>query len=303
MLLLLRRLKHDLFMKDSFSKYSAYAFGELLLVVLGILIALQIDNWNEDRKERATLQSYLESIARNMREDLAELEPLREHRLEAHYAASTFYTTVRNRDRFEVDEIFFLNQMMQLSTTEAFFSANASAFEALKSSGVLDRLQGSGVEHLLSAYYDKVNQVSLLESSLYDKVRPISIELNRVRPRDLEIYAIVNPSALPPGRFQELQPLYSQVVNDPMMSALADSQAANHQLMLYYDSLQVLGRAFIRAVEAGQLDMDEGVPRTPIDDWNEQLGLPNIVTAGLSALEAYWLNTITPMTVHPSVWI
>ena len=51
MLLLLRRLKHGVFMNNEFRKYLGYAVGELLLVIVGILVALQIDNWNEDRKE------------------------------------------------------------------------------------------------------------------------------------------------------------------------------------------------------------------------------------------------------------
>ena len=75
MLLLLRRMKHDVFMKREFHKYLGYAVGELLLVIVGILIALQIDNWNEERKEQATLQSYLQSVVRNMQEDLAEFAP------------------------------------------------------------------------------------------------------------------------------------------------------------------------------------------------------------------------------------
>ena len=35
---------------NKFSKYLLYAVGEILLVVIGILVALQIDNWNEERK-------------------------------------------------------------------------------------------------------------------------------------------------------------------------------------------------------------------------------------------------------------
>ena len=151
MQLLLRRLKNELSMKDSFGKYLAYTFGELLMVVLGILIALQIDNWNEERKERTTLQSYLESIAQNMGEDLAELRPLRAHRLESIFVASHF-GNLRNRQSFEVDEIFYVSQLWALCARQSYFSANTSGFEALKNSGVLDRLQGSGVEHVLSRH-------------------------------------------------------------------------------------------------------------------------------------------------------
>ena len=43
-------------------KYFFYAFGEILLVVIGILIALQINNWSEYRKDRETEASYLERL-------------------------------------------------------------------------------------------------------------------------------------------------------------------------------------------------------------------------------------------------
>jgi hypothetical protein len=281
-------------MTDSFRKYIVYGFGELMLVVVGILIALQIDNWNEDRKERAMLQSYLESIARNMQEDLNELKPLREHRLQARHMAARFIHLTR-KDKFDIDEIFFLNQVMLLSTSEYFFSSNTSGFEALKGSGVLDRLQGSSIEHLLSAYYDKVNQISLLESSLYSAVRSISFELKREQIRGLENYAINNPQALPPERFQELQPQFGQLINSPMMGALADSQASNHLLMLHYDSLKQLGQAFIHEVERGRLDASEVLPHTSLDNWNANLGLPTIVDNGDPALEAYWLDSTTPI--------
>ena len=52
MLRFFRQIRQRLLTDNKFSKYLLYAIGEILLVVLGILIALQIDNWNEDRKTR-----------------------------------------------------------------------------------------------------------------------------------------------------------------------------------------------------------------------------------------------------------
>ena len=43
-------------MENKTGKYFKYALGEIILVVIGILIALQINNWNEDRKEMGTLK-------------------------------------------------------------------------------------------------------------------------------------------------------------------------------------------------------------------------------------------------------
>ena len=44
-----RHIRQDLMSKNKTSKYLKYAIGEILLVVIGILIALQINNWNQNR--------------------------------------------------------------------------------------------------------------------------------------------------------------------------------------------------------------------------------------------------------------
>lgn len=55
-------------------KYFKYAIGEILLVVIGILIALQINNWNEGQKTRSQLNDHLENLAIDLNEDIAEYD-------------------------------------------------------------------------------------------------------------------------------------------------------------------------------------------------------------------------------------
>ena len=47
-----RKIRYDLMEKNKTGKYLKYAIGEIVLVVIGILIALQINNWNEHRKAK-----------------------------------------------------------------------------------------------------------------------------------------------------------------------------------------------------------------------------------------------------------
>ena len=61
MLRFFRQIRQRLLTDNKFSKYLLYAVGEILLVVIGILIALQVDNWNEERKDSKTLISILEN--------------------------------------------------------------------------------------------------------------------------------------------------------------------------------------------------------------------------------------------------
>ena len=55
-------------------KYFKYAIGEIILVVIGILIALSINNWNEERKERILEISILNEIANNLENDLVSID-------------------------------------------------------------------------------------------------------------------------------------------------------------------------------------------------------------------------------------
>lgn len=58
-----RHIRQSLIMESKNSKYFKYAIGEIILVVIGILIALQINNWNEKRKSlNAESQLYLNII-------------------------------------------------------------------------------------------------------------------------------------------------------------------------------------------------------------------------------------------------
>ncbi len=51
MIKFLRKIRQKMLIDNKFSKYLIYAIGEIILVVIGILIALQINNWNEHQKE------------------------------------------------------------------------------------------------------------------------------------------------------------------------------------------------------------------------------------------------------------
>jgi len=64
-----RKIRYDLMEKNKTGKYLKYAIGEIILVVLGILIALSINNWNENKKERKletkVLTELLSSLENN----------------------------------------------------------------------------------------------------------------------------------------------------------------------------------------------------------------------------------------------
>ena len=64
-----RKIRYDLMEKNKTGKYLKYAVGEIILVVIGILIALQINNWNEERKKFIKSKNYLSDIVKDLQSD------------------------------------------------------------------------------------------------------------------------------------------------------------------------------------------------------------------------------------------
>ena len=68
-----RYIRKDLMEKNKTGNYFKYAIGEIILVVIGILIALQINNWNEKRKESIAIRNVLVEIKEDLIQDKKEL--------------------------------------------------------------------------------------------------------------------------------------------------------------------------------------------------------------------------------------
>ena len=63
-----RKIRQNLLMENKTGKYFKYAIGEIVLVVIGILIALSISNWNENRKNSQSETVFLEGILYDINE-------------------------------------------------------------------------------------------------------------------------------------------------------------------------------------------------------------------------------------------
>ena len=74
MLPFLRKLRKNLLAENRMTRYLLYALGEILLVVIGILLALQVNNWNEERKFRAQQAGLLTDLTKDLEANLRELD-------------------------------------------------------------------------------------------------------------------------------------------------------------------------------------------------------------------------------------
>lgn len=67
-----RKIRQNLLSEGKLGKYIKYAIGEIILVVIGILIALQINNWNENRKQQSEIIDIYNQIALDLDNDISE---------------------------------------------------------------------------------------------------------------------------------------------------------------------------------------------------------------------------------------
>jgi uncharacterized protein YpmS len=104
MLRFFRQIRQRLLTDNKFSKYLLYAVGEILLVVFGILIAIQVDNWNEEKQEHRELQGYLSNIAKNLTADLEQLNELRSYRSRSR-EGSKMYMELIEKDPIPANDI------------------------------------------------------------------------------------------------------------------------------------------------------------------------------------------------------
>ena len=68
-----RKIRQRLLTENKFSKYLIYAIGEIILVVIGILIALQINNWNEDRQNKQKIITIFKDVQEDLLNDVKEI--------------------------------------------------------------------------------------------------------------------------------------------------------------------------------------------------------------------------------------
>jgi len=103
MLKFFRKIRQNLLLENKTGKYFKYAIGEIVLVVIGILIALQINNWNEERKDRIREQAILNQLKTEFKNNLTQLDQKNKSKRESINSALQLikyidFISLRNKD-------------------------------------------------------------------------------------------------------------------------------------------------------------------------------------------------------------
>jgi len=149
-----RKIRQKLLSENRFSKYLLYALGEIILVVIGILIALQINNWNENRKSRDQEQKYYCLLLENIEQDkdqVLQLKALNEERKNGSYEA--ILEIQKEKPRAKVFGKSWINALQRVTTT---FKPNNATYSDIKSSGNLSIIQDKAITEALNTYYTNV---------------------------------------------------------------------------------------------------------------------------------------------------
>ena len=143
-----RTIRKDLISENKTGKYLKYAIGEIILVVIGILIALSINNWNEEIKNRAFEKEILEQIRANLIKDKLTLESIQANFENAMNSTdkilkSEWLTNERDSLKYWLSDIVRFDRFQPLT----------NAFEVAKSKG-LDLISNKELRFDIGAYYD-----------------------------------------------------------------------------------------------------------------------------------------------------
>ena len=141
------------------AKYFKYAIGEIILVVIGILIALQINNWNELQKDKKLEAEYYCRLLEDVQQDSDQISQLiikSEQRLKASNQAVRLLLK-------EAPNKIEVGQQIALAIQAIYsdFKPNNSAFEDLKSGANLSIIKDKSIIKALNTYF---NDIESLES-------------------------------------------------------------------------------------------------------------------------------------------
>ncbi len=149
MIKLFRNIRKTLLTEGKTANYFKYAIGEIVLVMIGILLALQINNWNESRKDRAFEVKMLHEVRNELIKDTMYFKMIKK-RAESALEGGMYMMQIYTETETNSDSISKYGKMMQIGFQYIY---HKGAYEAIKSTGI-DKISNDSVRMLLTDFYD-----------------------------------------------------------------------------------------------------------------------------------------------------
>ncbi len=247
-----RHIRRSLINQNQMGKYFKYALGEILLVVIGILIALQVNNWNNQRLERQKEQTILMNLRSDFNENIAEYNRIYKSSTESYKSSIKLLEIIKGDSNINPSEI----EVLLNSILNGFYSLdlNAASIDEIKSSGSLNIIKDGELRKQISKWSfmvdDTEDDIEIYYDYLFEFLIPSltnkSVLRNMAVPRRLN--GVGNLSQITKSNFS--------VDYDTTLRTLEfENQLYNHTLNLVF-VLQAYEN--IEAYLQGTLEMIEG---------------------------------------------
>ena len=185
-----RRIRQNLLSEGKTGKYLKYALGEIILVVIGILIALGINNWNEQSKIKSEQTQLLNSIKADLKADIKMLNDFlakTKERQQILFAESEKISD----PSFASDSIISFVQNEVFIYFEDFNGFNNNTYNSAKSSGKIEIIADT-IKRVLYDLSVEQERASNTEAKYYDVLLKSAINLNEQYPLNLPFSYVKN---------------------------------------------------------------------------------------------------------------
>ena len=169
MLQFFRRIRQRLLTENKFSKYLIYAIGEIALVMIGILLALQVNNWNENRKTRIEEREILQRLQLDLIDDVKTLQfqiDLKKNMIDSYKIC----LDILSEKMFAPKEVFMthFSSILQVGS----LNLNMTTFNNLQTTGQIRLIKSKELADSIVNYYN--TDFTLWQSALQDYTRNIT---------------------------------------------------------------------------------------------------------------------------------
>lgn len=162
-----RKVRKKLFVKNRFTKYFIYAFGEILLVVIGILIALQVNNFNEQRKSNAKEKKHLISMKSELLNNI-ELVQIEIEELNKSLNGQRELIALINSEKDTISEIE-LSKILATSFSNVLeLKYQDGTFKELLYSGGLISINNDRIKNEIASWEGRMIALKTQEKGVYD---------------------------------------------------------------------------------------------------------------------------------------